>query len=278
MESNATVTAADPVLHCSTVSLEDVPGAVQPPTREDAQNLGAILQPSIGGVNAGPVQAAVQIETAGDNILPSSPRRVEADTVQPEPTVQVANPAQGFGADPPGDAPATGDKGPRPRRVAWDLQPDMLEVPCSQGVFPLVCTVSFKGSSLDAARRQVDRGIVRKSSKSRHSHLDQTPDTQLQPSGLAWLRDTAASWLSWWSCWVLRCGGVLPFSAGHFWPSLMYQWLVLVFHIALLAVVVADVQATGASLPFQISDLVVSGGSVCGLLAIGVATDAGLPH
>lgn len=180
-----------------------------------------------------------------------------------------------------------------PARVAWDDNVEAIEVsrnleaPTPNALMPVrragsLVAVPFGRGSLDKIRRRIEEVIVRNHAAFSGTLVEDTSvllsasDSQLRCYDR--LLQAVAIVLEPAILAALRVGGVLPMSPRHVWPSILFQWAVLVLHTGIFGFLIfmTKVNLSEAnSMPFYAGDLVLAGGSVCGLLAVGAGTGSG---
>lgn len=134
---------------------------------------------------------------------------------------------------------------------------------------------SLAHSGLDDVRRMVQDEIV---SRTRTDLDGMSMPSEIKVSRFQQWTATAAVWFDAMSFFALHVGGILPWSSRYFWASLLYQWIVLLSHVAILLTFIARIGVTAeaghgilvSSMPFMLSDVVIALGAVAGLLAIGI--------
>lgn len=131
----------------------------------------------------------------------------------------------------------------------------------------------LRRNSLAAVQQRVEEEIVRRHSKGFGVGF-LARDSLRQ--GKAWLFEAAPAGVSQAGLLALHVGGIMPWRADDVWSSRIYQWLVLLVHITILAGLLVHAQVQyrlqDSASPFIASDLVLAASSFIGLVAVGAAT------
>lgn len=161
-------------------------------------------------------------------------------------------------------------------RVAWDEQVQAVDAVFSrpsqgEGTRMGQALPLSSRSSIDNMRRHVEEEIVKTRSVSKLPNADE----QANDSKCARLLGGGLGCLAHGSKWALRVGGLLPWSMKRYWPSVGYQWVVLLVNVGILCGLAMETHyglSIGANQAFFVGDLVLAAGSVAGLLALGTTT------